>query len=256
MAKKKKKAKKAKDPEEEAIEMKRQELILKAQQLTKQIDENTKAKENFFARLEQVKVFWKIKKKYLEVRSHSNETHKLQNDDTFPLHRTHIILQLSQEKKNSFQRKDDVLKQMSVNHTLQIDIVKEQIKHQLYRKQSELIKVKNAAQVEIYNLKDDLMKGTNQKASKVIEYQSQLKELETSHHDFMVRFQREHGHRVSALHDDFKRKFSEIIKESERNVKSIREEKEAVMKLAVESLQREKDKKTKDVEKVYETVCN
>ncbi len=65
--KKKKKSKKVKDPEQEAIEAKRKDLIQQAQNLTHGITNEEKTKQEFSARLEQTTIFWGMEKKHVEV---------------------------------------------------------------------------------------------------------------------------------------------------------------------------------------------
>jgi len=65
--KKKKKSKKVKDPEQEATEANRKELIQQAQHLTNEIDKEKKATQELSSSLDQTKVFWDMEKKNLEV---------------------------------------------------------------------------------------------------------------------------------------------------------------------------------------------
>jgi len=66
--KKKKKSKKTIDPEQEALELRRKDLIGQAQHLTEEIAAENTIKQEFDSRLEQTESFWEIEKKLLEVR--------------------------------------------------------------------------------------------------------------------------------------------------------------------------------------------
>lgn len=66
--KKEKKAKKRIDPEHEALELHRKDLIGQAQDLTEDIAAENTTKQEFDSRLEQTQSFWEIEKKLLEVR--------------------------------------------------------------------------------------------------------------------------------------------------------------------------------------------
>ncbi len=66
-SKKKKSKKKVKDPEQETLEIKRQELIKQAQDLTNEIPNEEKTKKEFTGRLAQTKINWSMEKKNVEV---------------------------------------------------------------------------------------------------------------------------------------------------------------------------------------------
>ncbi len=68
MPKPKKKPSKVVDPEQEVLEEKRKELIRQAQHFTNEIEKESKAKDEFSSRLEEIKAFWDMEKNMLEVR--------------------------------------------------------------------------------------------------------------------------------------------------------------------------------------------
>ena len=70
-SKKKKSKKKVKDPEQEALEIKRQELIKQAQDLTNEIANEEKTKKEFAGRLAQIKINWSMEKKKIIWRRYS-----------------------------------------------------------------------------------------------------------------------------------------------------------------------------------------
>ena len=157
-------------------------------------------------------------------------------------------------KKRRLKLKEDELKSISEFHLSEIESIKDHIKYLLYQQQNESTNLKNNAQVQLFSVQDEYAKGIDKKNTDVTEYQSLIKEAEVSHNNFMVCLHRDYDSRVDKMCEEFKRRFHIITAESEKIVKTIREEQDANMQNDVKHLEEEKEKQAKIIEKKYEDV--
>jgi hypothetical protein len=162
---------------------------------------------------------------------------------------------MMKNKKRQLQEIEDGQEETSSIHALHLNDLREQIKHQLYQQQNELTQIKNQAQLEVLHFRNELSQVVSKKTLDIVEHQDVIKEAETAHYNFMTRLRSNRDEKVASLHSDFKRKFRQITEQSERNMKQIREEKEAViLDKKLKELEIERENQKKRLEQKYETV--
>ncbi len=143
---------------------------------------------------------------------------------------------------------------MQVLHQSQIHTVRDQIKHQLFHQKNELTQAKNQTQVKILKLNDNQINDNKDKIEYSEKFEERLKEIEISHHNFMVQLKRDYDLKVNKLHRDFKRKYREISVHSERNLKGLRERREVEEKVSFQQLEDDKYIRVENTRKAFEEV--
>lgn len=143
---------------------------------------------------------------------------------------------------------------MQVSHQSQIHSVRDQIKHQLFQQKNDLTQAKNETQVKILTLSDENASDNKDKIEYSQKFEERLKEIEISHHNFMVQLKRDHDLKVDKLHGGFKRKYREISVHSERNLKGLREKMELEAKVSFQNLENDKCLRVKNTSTVFEEV--
>ena len=151
-------------------------------------------------------------------------------------------------------QREDELRVVSESHVAHIDKIKGNVKYFLYKQHNEITNRKNYSQVHLYNIQDVHAENVDKKIFNVTECHNQLKESETSQNNFMFQLFRKHDGRIGELREDFKRMVNVIETNSNRNIKTIRDEKEIIMKEKVNMLEEEKERETKSIEKKHEEV--
>ena len=143
---------------------------------------------------------------------------------------------------------------MQVLHQSQIHTVRDQIKHQLFQQKNELTQAKNQTQVKILKLNDDQINDNKDKIEYSEKFEERLKEIEISHHNFMVQLKRDYDLKVDKLHRGFKRKYREISVHSERYLKGLREKREVEEKVSFQQLEDDKYIRVENTRKAFEEV--
>ena len=147
--------------------------------------------------------------------------------------------------------KEQCLLQIERDHQEKVDLIKEEIKRQLYKEENSLLTKKDHIEVELIITKDEHGARQAKIISSVQEKEQRLKELQISLHDFNVQTQSDHDKIVRSLQEDYKRRAIVIIEDSERRVKQIREEFEEQIKKDMKILELEMDEQTRELIKKH-----
>ena len=229
MPKKKKGSKKtssSSSPEEDEHEAKRKALIKRAQQLKNDIENETKTKRDFETKLEQLKFYWDVEKKEF------------------------------QKKKKEYEQRISDEEDIKKRHECRFHLMKEEMKHTLYRQQNDLIERKNETKAELYKVQGQYSVDKRKMEHRTMNCQYQLRSMQLSHNNFLAQLRSDHDEKVRRLQKEFKLKFHEITNDSERKVKEIKEEVEDQMNHDLKALEEKKERQVQEMVCKHEEVRN
>lgn len=211
MAKKGKKGKKAESSEGEEKSDKRTLLYERAKALKRELESEDALFNEFQQQREKLNYFWIVENKKLK--------------DNQALLRDKRRLQQDLEEK----------------HNVELKVYKERLKHLLFEHQSEYSehKFKNKAGLKIVQEQSRLEERQGKEDARAVKVE--LKERETSHHDYLKGLKEEQDRKISELRHNFERKARELSLKFERKARTLREQLESQRKAETQRIEYQKD---------------
>lgn len=146
------------------------------------------------------------------------------------------------------------LDQSCSKHSSKIDITKEQIKYQLYRQQHELTEQKNSVQKFIQGVHSENSKLVELKSKGILQNKNLARYTQLSQQDFLDQLKQANNNELISQNHLFIENFYNMYRESEKNLKEIREEFESKGKDMISRLEVERTKQSIRIEEQYDQV--
>ena len=117
-----------------------------------------------------------------------------------------------EDKRSELRNKERQLQDLEEKHQVEIKIYKQRLKHLLYEHQNEITKKKTEAESALKLAQDDDYEGELDIKDDKRLLSNAIKEIETSHEEYVRGLKRELDQKITALRHDFERKANEITK--------------------------------------------
>ena len=139
-------------------------------------------------------------------------------------------------------------------HSSKIDKTKEEIKHQLYRQQHELTEQKNGIQKIIRGIHSENSKLVELKSKGILQIKNSARYTQLSQQEFLNQLKQAQSNELISKNHHFIENFYKVYRESEQNLKEIREEFESKGKDVISRLEVERTKESIQIEEHYDQV--
>lgn len=122
-----------------------------------------------------------------------------------------------------YRNKERQFQDLEEKHQVEIKIYKQRLKHLLYEHQNEISKKKTETELALKLAQDDGYEAELGVKDDRRALSSTLKEIETSHEEYIRGLKRELDQKITALRHEFERKATEITKTYDSRMKRTRE---------------------------------